>query len=75
MRADQLRHLLHAGEQDNITTQVVPSDRDAFASMSGPVTILCFELAIRPDSAAVRDSKRPEAGVIRADFAAFLRRL
>lgn len=154
--ADQLRHLLHAGEQDNITIQVVPFDRgrvrldertgddpalrgrprdtphrlpgapgrqrDDRPGIGGvPVRVdvrscgraglvparvgrlhpltagehemnrpdwrkssrsaannACVELAIGPDSAAVRDSKHPEAGLIRfprAGFTAFPRRL
>jgi transcriptional regulator with XRE-family HTH domain len=39
---DQLEHLLTMGLQTNITLQVMPYDRGAYGTMSGPCTILGY---------------------------------
>jgi hypothetical protein len=41
--ANQLRHLLTIGEQDNITVQVITDDAGAYGTQSGPVVILGFD--------------------------------
>ncbi|GGS20138.1 helix-turn-helix domain-containing protein [Actinokineospora fastidiosa] len=41
--ADQLRHLLAAGQRDNIEIQVIDYGAGAYGTMSGPVTIFGFE--------------------------------
>jgi hypothetical protein len=48
--AEQLRHLVSVGAQDNITIQVIRCEAGAYGTMSGPVTILGFDDPQDPDS-------------------------
>jgi hypothetical protein len=45
---NQLEHLLVAGQEDNVTIQVVHEDAGAYGTMSGPMIILGFDTP--PDS-------------------------
>ncbi|HEX3785925.1 MAG TPA: helix-turn-helix transcriptional regulator [Pseudonocardiaceae bacterium] len=70
--AEQLRHLLTVGAQDNVTIQVVPFAAGAYGTMSGPVSILSFAEDDGPDLAYLEHAAGGESVENRDDVAAFI---
>ena len=70
--AEQLRHLLAVGAQDNITIQVVPFGAGAYSTMSGPVSLLSFGHAEESDTAYLEHAAGGELVENAEDVAVFV---